>query len=75
MITVRCDLCGKHLEAQRSTRRWCSASCRNLEYRARRDARNAEARALLAEQTAAIIAGDAEALADVVRRAQMILPA
>ncbi|MGW4154113.1 hypothetical protein ACWEDF_13280 [Micromonospora chersina] len=47
----------------------CSAACRMARHRRRR---RTEALALLARQTAAVIAGDAEALAAVQRDAERI---
>lgn len=64
-----CSECAQPMTPGRRERVTCSAACRMVRHRRRR---RAEALALLARQTAAIIAGDAEALAAVQRDAARI---
>lgn len=67
-----CSECDRPIEqrpGRRVKRVTCSAACRMARHRRRR---RTEALALLARQTAAVIAGDAEALAAVQRDAERI---
>lgn len=69
-MAATCSECARPIEQQPGPERFtCSDRCRMARFRRRR---RAEALALLARQTEAIIAGDAEALAAVEADARRI---